>query len=301
MDYGILGEKECEEQVTLVLVIRERRHQMTRAMLVPRKGAEFPCIARISARFIDQLGHNRVALRCDKNQRLRRNRTSSSRRKPGCSRETACGRKPVQCGIIERAVELVAGQARTLKAALEPLFRTRVLPDARILCWLVELGAYLTNRCDIGSDGKTLQRLHGRRDTTPILEFGEKILYMPAKPARGGKWEPRFHPRVLVGMLNSSSEAVVVTEQGTAIKTRSANVRRIPESERWDADRILGIQAVPWSPDGSDNAFDIQVGMERSAEMVHRDPGEVLTENMVARTYFRTADFEQWGLSECCP
>ena len=91
---------------------------------------------------------------------------------------------------------------------------------------------------------------------------------MPAKPARGGKWEPRFNPRVFVGMLNSSSEAVVVTEQGMAIKTRSANIRRIPESERWDADRILGIRAVPWFPDGSDNAFDIQVGMERPAEMV---------------------------------
>ena len=39
---------------------------------------------------------------------------------------------------------------------------------------------------DIGSDGKTpLQRLHGRIDNTPFLEFGEKILYMPAKPARG--------------------------------------------------------------------------------------------------------------------
>ena len=101
-------------------------------------------------------------------------------------------------------------------------------------------------------------------------------------------------------MLKSSSEAVVVTEQGTAIKTRSANVRRIPESERWDADRILGIRAVPWSPDGSDNAFDIQVGMERPAEMVLRDPGEVLMENKVARTFLRRADFEQWGLSEGC-
>ena len=68
-------------------------------------------------------------------------------------------------------------------------------------------------------------------------------------------------------MLNSSSEAVVVTEQGTAMKTRSANIRRISESERWDADRILGIRAVPWSPDAGDNAFDIQVVMERPAEM----------------------------------
>ena len=93
-------------------------------------------------------------------------------------------------------------------------------------------------------------------------------------------------------MLNSSSEAVV-TEQGLAIKTRSANIRRVPESERWDADSILQVRATPWSPDGSDNAFDIEVEP--------RAPGEVLMENKVARTCLRRADFEQWGLSEGCP
>ena len=38
---------------------------MTWAMLVPRKGTEFPWIAKREAKFIDQLGHNRVTLRCD--------------------------------------------------------------------------------------------------------------------------------------------------------------------------------------------------------------------------------------------
>ena len=34
----------------------------------------------------------------------------------------------------------------------------------------MEIAAYLTNRCDIGSDGKTpMQRLHGRKDHRPIL------------------------------------------------------------------------------------------------------------------------------------
>ena len=37
-------------------------------------------------------------------------------------------------GIIERALGLVAGQARTLKAALEHRIGTRVPPDARIPC-----------------------------------------------------------------------------------------------------------------------------------------------------------------------
>ena len=34
--------------------------------------------------------------------------------------------------------------------------------------------------------------------------------------------------------------------------------------------------------------------------MVPEDPGEVLTENKVARTYLRRADFERWVLSESC-
>ena len=82
----------------------------------------------------------------------------------------------------------LASQARTLKTALEHRIGTRILPDARILCWVVEFAAYLMKQCDVGSDGKTpLHKQHGRKDNTPILEFGERILYMAANPARGGK------------------------------------------------------------------------------------------------------------------
>ena len=59
-------------------------------------------------------------------------------------------------------------------------------------------------------------------------------------------------------MPNQSSGEVVVTEQGLVIKIRAAKKQRLPEPERWDADRILGMRAIP---DGSDNALDIQVGM----------------------------------------
>ena len=91
-----------------------------------------------------------------------------------------------------------------------------------------------------------------------------------------GSWT---HDSILeYSMLNSSSESVVVTNQRSAIKkTRAANVRRILQSERWDADRTLGMRAFPWSPDGSDNT------------------------TRGARTYFRRADFDHWGLSEGCP
>ena len=83
--------KESEEQVSPLLVIRERRHKMTWALLVPRKGTEFPWIAKRAAKFIDQLGHNRVTLRCDNEPAIEavamENRTSSRRRKPDGPRD----------------------------------------------------------------------------------------------------------------------------------------------------------------------------------------------------------------------
>ena len=192
----------------------------------------FPWIAKRAAKFIDQLGHNRVTLRCDNEPAGQRERLHKLVKKGVrlCQRDRQWQKVSLTGSSSVRWCSLLV-KARTLKAALEHRIGTRVPPDARTMCWLVEFAAYLMNRCDIGSDGKTpVQRLHGPRDNTP-LEFGERILYMPAKPARGGKWEPRFHPGVFVGMLNSSSEAMVVTEQGLAIKTRSANIRRVPESE----------------------------------------------------------------------
>ena len=135
MDSGFLGERESEEQVSLVLVIRERRHKMTWAALVPRTGTEFPWIAKRAARFIDQLGHNRVTLRCDNEptvealaREIGQARQEGSQTVP----ETPPVGESQSNGIIERAVGLVASQARTLKAVLERRAGTRVPPDARI-------------------------------------------------------------------------------------------------------------------------------------------------------------------------
>ena len=56
MDFRFLGEKEPEEQVT----------QMTGAMLVPKKGNRTSLEGeKRAAKFSDQLGNNRVVLRCD--------------------------------------------------------------------------------------------------------------------------------------------------------------------------------------------------------------------------------------------
>ena len=160
---------------------------MTWAMLVPRKGTEFLWIVKRAAKFIDQLGHSRVTLRCDNEPAIEAlAREVAEARHEG--NQTVPERPPVgqsqSNGIIERTVGLAAGQARTLKAALEDRIGVKVPLDARMLCWLVEFAACLMNRCDIGREGKTpTHRLHRRWDNTPILEIWEKILCMLAKRA----------------------------------------------------------------------------------------------------------------------
>ena len=122
------------------------------------------------------------------NQRLRRWRGKSHKLVKKevrlCQSETTSGRKTFQRNHRK---------ARTLKAALEHRIGIRVPPDARILCWLVEFAAYLINRCDIGSDGKT-PLLHGRKDTTPILEFEEDLVHasQPIKRRKVGTAIPSW-------------------------------------------------------------------------------------------------------------
>ena len=156
MDYGFFGEGESEEQVSLVLVIRERRLKMTWADGgSEKKERNFPWIAKRAARFIDQLGHNRVTLRCDSEPAIealaREIGTSPPRRESDCARETTSGESQSN-GIIER----VAGPARTLSAALEHRIGASVPPDRKDIVLVgMEFAAYLMNRCDIGRDGKT--------------------------------------------------------------------------------------------------------------------------------------------------
>ena len=113
MDYGFLGEKESEDRVSPVLVIRERRHKMTWATLVPIKGTEFPWISKRTAKFIDQLGHNRVTLRCDNEPAIEAlARGIAQARQEGS--QTVPERPPVgesqSNGIIERGARCQPGQ-----------------------------------------------------------------------------------------------------------------------------------------------------------------------------------------------
>ena len=181
---------------------------MTWTMVVPSKRIEFPWVARRAAKFIDQLGHNRVTLRCDNELAIETFAINIAQARQEGS-QSVPERLPVgesqSNDIIERAVGLVAGQARTLKAALEHRIGVKVPVDARILCWLLEFAAFPMNTCDIGSDGKTsIHSLHGRRDNTPILELGEDFLHACQKSKRR-----KVGPAILSWSIRCNAEVVI--------------------------------------------------------------------------------------------
>ena len=60
---GFLGEKESEDRVSPVLFIRERRHKMTWAMLVPRKGVSLDLKESNEVHRSTQAQHSHAQLR----------------------------------------------------------------------------------------------------------------------------------------------------------------------------------------------------------------------------------------------
>ena len=95
-------------------------------------------------------------------------------------------------GEIERAVQTLEGQARTLRAAIESNYGEKLPDDSPVLTWLVEHASTVYNlffRSTELQDGKTpYSRLRGREWKVAIPPFGEAIEYLK----RGHKFEAQW-------------------------------------------------------------------------------------------------------------
>ena len=58
-------------------------------------------------------------------------------------------------GFIERGIQSVEGQARTIKLAFESHTGTRIPSDHNMVPWIIEYVGVLLNRYSMGEDGKT--------------------------------------------------------------------------------------------------------------------------------------------------
>ena len=137
----------------------------------------------------------------------------------------------------------VKGMIRTIKAALDRKFGGQVGDTHANLPWAIEHAAVLLSRHKIHKDGRTpYEAIRGKKASTPLCCFAEKVMFLPAKTAKERKWAYG----IFVGLVRKSNEYVVTNTEGAAVKTR--NMKRLPENQRWDADMVTRIQGTPWAP-----------------------------------------------------
>merc|ERR1712086_474798 len=127
--------------------------------------------------------------------------------------------------------------------------------DWSILQWTSELAPELTNRCQVGRDGRTAYyRLLGKDSKKGMVEIGEQVM---AKPLRGKKsnrkmsLKDRWVFATWVGIDARTNEHIVVLgDGGAAIRVRT--VLRRPASDRWNPEAIKNIKATPRTPNPAD-------------------------------------------------
>ena len=203
-------------------------------------------------------------------------------------------------GVIEKAVQEIETQARTLMSALEARLRAKIPCDHPMASWLVEYAAALLNLYREGKDGKTpMERLKGDKHGRPMAEFGEQILYMPLgdRPAFP---EPRFLEGTWLGIDLRTGEVLIGTRSGVV---RARTIRRRLEGERWSAEEALGIKGTPWEPTPGVNPELIPTAVRRppvAGEDMEVPPAAEpgLT---ARRTPLRKADFVSFGYTSGCP
>ena len=253
-----------------ILVAREKLSKMMMATVVPLKGAsiEFPvkrCLA-----FLKEIGleGSDIILKSDQENSVKdvlnalaSRRLASSKLEPHWesgvqsvptsvgSGRAIIGASPVASsgsnGFIERGIQSMEGQTRTIKLAFESSIGEVIPSDHNVIPWIVEYAAVSINRGQVSSDGKiAYERLKAKPASLAGLEFGERILWRSSKAAkdRNCKMDSEWKHGIFLGQRTLSGEYMVGTMDGIV---RPRTIHRRPEEERWknNFDYATGL---PW-------------------------------------------------------
>ena len=256
-DYAFMGDdsvapenEEEKRSKVKILVGRDKKSKVYSSIAVPQKGVDpEEWVTRRGLKFLEFLGYDKVILRTDQEVALGKVMRSLKLHR-GEGTQVMTEESPVgdskSNGFIEHAIQRVEGQVRTFKLALENRLGTTIPEDSCIMPWLVEYAGVSLTLGEVSSDGKTpYQRLRGKKLQHELVEFGERVMFMPLDALKHGKLQPRWLNGVYLGIRLETSERLVGTSEGV-FECRS--IRRILEVERWSKEDILGIKGVPWKP-----------------------------------------------------
>ena len=232
----------------------DRVNKWISAIVVPKKGID-PYAVGAVGREINNSGFNRVIVKSVQEPAIRALLEAvKNERGDELTLESKVEMIPEKSpvaesranGEVERYVQTVQGQVRTLKTALESRYQMKIGEAHNVLPWLIMYAAILINICSIGEDGKTAyERRRGKSFKREIPEFGESIWYLRPGSAGKDKLDERWGDGVYLGIIEESLEIYVGTKEGI-IKVRT--FARRGEADRWRKKEIEEMVGVPWEP-----------------------------------------------------
>ena len=174
-------------------------------------------------------------------------------------------------GVVERKVQGIEGQNRTMLSALEGRLKCRIDTREKVVIFMAEHLAYLQCRLEVGLDDKTAyERVKGKSGKVLGIEFGEKVLWkIRSKSSRLQKIRPRWEYGIFVGVKPRSGELLIATTSG--IKS-VRSVRRIPVEARWTLDTLKWVKHVPWHKCDGDPAADGDLPEEVQGDAAEVNP-----------------------------
>ena len=252
IDYGFVGNEESRTGAKPVLIGMEAKYSLSVAMVVPAKGNAEPWIAKRLAGWLDRLGSKKCTIKTDgENAMVALVREVKANREDGTEtiHELAVKGEKQTNHVAEGGVAIVKGLMRTFVAALEGRYGEQIEGNHPIVPWLVEHATNVRNRYQVGDDGKTpMERWRGRKISSPICEFGERIWWMPLKKKASDR--PTFRTGVYLGCTPAEGLNVVGTPQGVFV---CRSVRTMTEENRWNGEAARMIKGTPWSPRGEED------------------------------------------------
>ena len=244
MDYCDLTDNVTDEngeesrEHNTVLVCHDSRTGGVMSNLVEQKGIGDGWIVEQVLQDIEDFGYSGKTIKVKTDQEnaiLDLQRDIVRRRACGL---TVPGNSPVgesqANGRVENANNRVEGIIRTLRSDLESALGVKISGTHPVFPWLVRWAGELITRQVVGENGKTAaETVRGRASLRPLVKFGERVMYMPMKPAlkkdNRAKLDDRMLEGIFLGVKLRSDEVIVGTSEGV-IKTRT--IKRLPEDNQ---------------------------------------------------------------------
>ncbi len=133
--------------------------------------------------------------------------------------------------------------------------------------------------------------------------FAEHVLYLPVATTeqKKNKLAPKWEDAIFLGMKDSSNEYLVGTEEGVF---RAAQVKRVPESERFEQARLKSMVGTPWQREPKESSdFNIALPAVVTIPVSTDDtvPDVSIPEPIPRRMYIKPRDLEKYGYTKGCP